>query len=219
VSARVTAIERQKRNPDRYSVYIDGSFAAGVSGELLASSGLRVGTELDAGALDRFLSLATTGAARARALRFAGRRRRTAAEVASKLRAEEYDEAAIAGAIEHLTGAGLLDDEQYARSFIHDAGLRSPVGRKLIAVRLRRKGVPGGVIESTLAENFDQGHEAELAYEAASKYRSRPSFARKAGDGKGGASEAGRTRRFLMGRGFSAAAIEAAMKRLRMEDA
>ncbi len=94
----VTKIERQKKNPDRYSVFLDGSFAVGVRSPVLLRAGLRKGDDVSPETLDLLRSEEELGAARLAALRYAGRRRRTEQEIRKKLESLAFPPRAIEAA-------------------------------------------------------------------------------------------------------------------------
>jgi len=73
----VTGIERQKKQPGRYSIFVDGEFAVGVGSEVLLAAGLRKGDEITTGTLDRLRNDEELRAARRIAARYLGTRRRT----------------------------------------------------------------------------------------------------------------------------------------------
>ena len=208
----VTKIERQKKNPGRYSIFVDGTFAFGLGSAALLRSGLREGDDLTEEGLGRLRADGELDAARTAAARYAGRRRRTEHEIRAKLSSLSFPPPAIESAIEALRAAGLADDRAYVRAFIHDAELHRPAGGRLIISRLRGKGIPPGVLEEEIAAALGPDEEARLAERSASRYL--PALERRAPkrrDFLPGEREA-LMRRYLAGRGFSGTAIDAAVR-------
>lgn len=208
----VTKIERQKKDPGRYSVFLDGSFAVGVRSPVLLRAGLRKGDDVSPEILDLLRSEEELGAARLAALRYAGRRRRTEQEIRKKLESLSFPPPAIEAAIGAVRKAGLADDRAYIRAFIHDAQLRRPAGGRMIAHRLKSKGIPPDILREEVSSALGPDEEALLAKRCLRPYLAR--MERRAATGKAclpGEKEAV-LRRYLAGRGFCRSAVEAAVK-------
>jgi regulatory protein len=208
----VTKIERQKNHPGRFSLFVDGAFAIGLGSAALLRAGLRRGDEITPGTLERLGAEDELDSARASGTRFAGRRRRTEHEIRAKLSSLSFSLPAIESAVEALRAAGLVDDRAYVRAFVHDAGLHRPAGGRLIIARLRGKGIPADVLSEELSAALGPEEEARLAKQSAARYL--PSIERRAPKRRPflpGEREA-MLRRYLAGRGFSAAAIDGAVR-------
>lgn len=208
----VTKIERQKNNPDRYSLFIDGDFALGVRSAALARAGLRRGDDVSPAALEELKADDERAGARAAAIRFAGRRRRTEHEIRVKLTSLEYSPAASDDALGSLRESGLADDRAYVRAFIHDAQLQRPAGARLLAQRLRGKGIPPDILREEIAAAFGPEDEAALAERCAAPYLAKLVRRGDAGKAFRPGEKASLLRRYLSGRGFSATAVEGAVK-------
>jgi regulatory protein len=140
---------------------------------------------------------ANEGEARALAVALLARRDFASNELREKLDAKGFAPAATAVVIVDLMRTGLLNDERYAQNYVayHAGRGQGPVR---IAAELRRKGVPGALVEVALAEGPDW---AALARRVrAARFGASPSsWAEKA-----------RQARFLQYRGFSSDHIRAA---------
>lgn len=64
----------------------------------------------------------------------------------------------------------LIDDYRFSRAFIHDALLLKPQGKRLLFMKLMKKGIPSTVSEMVLEEEYPKELEAELAQKLALKY-------------------------------------------------
>ncbi len=208
----VTKIERQKNDPDRYSLFIDGVFTLGVRSAALARAGLRRGDDVSPATIDSLRTDEEFAGARAAAVRFAGRRRRTEHEIRTRLASLEYSPAAIDDALLALRESGLADDRTYVRAFIHDAQLHRPAGARLIAHRLRGKGIPPDILHGEIAAALPPDDEAALAARCAAPYVVK--LTRRGATGKTfrPGEQASLLRRYLTGRGFSRAAVDLAVR-------
>lgn len=106
----------------------------------------------------------------AAALRYLGRRALTTEELRRRLARRGFSEAAVVGALAHLTRRGWLDDRKYARQYVaaHREG-RAAQGPRRLATELRRRGVPPDIV----AEVVDGLGGTELEAQAEALVRSR----------------------------------------------
>ena len=175
----VTKIERQKRDPHRFSIYLDGEFALGVHANVLVKFGLRKGDDLDSEAIKSIQSTEELSLARRKALQLINYRMRTEKELRTKLMEKEFNPEVITIAIEQLRSMGIVDDEKFARAYVHDAHLRKPAGRRLLLQQLRLKGVQAQIIQQVLDEQTNATGEKELALQAAKKIMKRIRLSRR----------------------------------------
>jgi len=187
----ITAIEAQKKNPQRVNVYLDGEFAFGLA--RIVAAWLQVGQTLTDEKIAALQGEDAREMAYQRALRFLSYRPRSLAEIRRNLRKHEAPEAVIAATLERLQRNGLADDEQFAQAWVENRNTFRPRSRWALSVELRQKGLAEEVIQSTLDENVD---DSALAYEAGVRKARKltglewPDFRRKLGE-------------FLARRGFS----------------
>lgn len=106
------------------------------------------------------------------ALRLLGRRWYSVAEMEKKLKTRQKKWKVglpedIAPIIERLKQLKYLDDRNFARLFSESSLRQKPQGQKMLALRLKQKGIAANVISETLAQqNLD---EYKLAAEAVRK--------------------------------------------------
>ncbi len=204
---RITALER-KPGGKRVQLYLDGEPATALSAEVCLRFGLRAGDELTRGALKDLRDAETRQRALASALRLLAYRPRSEAELRGRLGQKAFAEAVIEETIGRLRGAGLLDDEQFARSWVERRDRTSPRSRRLIASELRARGVDAGLAAQSVTNADDE----DAAYRAAARRaRSRQAlpyveFRRRLGG-------------FLLRRGFEYAVIKRVVARLWQENA
>ncbi len=87
---------------------------------------------------------------------------RRLARAGGETRDADADAAAVTALCDRLSRAGWLDDARYARgraAALHRRGL----SRRVIAGRLRDKGVPAEVIDAALSDLFQQTDDPDLA--------------------------------------------------------
>jgi regulatory protein len=170
---RITRIERQKRRPERRSIYADGKFLAGVSEETLVRLALRPGDEIGP---DQVLALQKTEeliGARNAALRLLAVRPRTIREVRDRLREKEFPDAEIQNVLAELQSSGLLNDAEFARMYVRHTFTLRPVGTAMLRRKMLLLGIDRQTIDEAIAETVDAGAWADQAERAARQYLAR----------------------------------------------
>lgn len=97
-------------------------------------------------------------AAKEAALRILARGPRTEREIEVRLRDRGYEGEAVARALERLRRVSLVDDRAFVRSFLRTELFKAAQGRRLLEMKLRRRGVPDALIrelDSFLEEDPD----------------------------------------------------------------
>lgn len=146
----ITAIKQQVKRPDRYSIFIDGKFAFGLSEQGLLASRLASGQELDAPKLEALKAMAGTDKLWGNALRYVAMRPRSEWEVRSYLERKDGDEDQITEIIARLQSIKLLDDQNFAEMWIANRQLLKPSSMRKLRLELQQKRVPTRIIDSVL---------------------------------------------------------------------
>ena len=97
-------------------------------------------------------------AAKEAALRILARGPRTERELTIRLRDRGYESEAVAGALARLRRVSLVDDRAFVRSFLRTELFKAAQGRKLLQMKLRRRGISDALIrelDSFLEEDPD----------------------------------------------------------------
>lgn len=161
---RIAGLER-KPGGKRIDLQLDGRAAISLSPEVCLRFGLRVGDDLTEAALDALFEAETRERALAAALRLLAYRPRSVAELRTRLKQRAFAVDAIEETIGRLRRGGLLDDEQFARSWVESRERTSPRSRRLISSELRAKGVDARLAERSVAGADDE----DAAYRAAAR--------------------------------------------------
>ena len=175
---QVTAIEAQKRNPQRVNVYLDGEFAFGAGAEVVYGRPLRIGDELGAADLERLVQEDRAWQAREAALNLLSYRARSRDELRSRLQRKGFEPALVDACLDDLTARGFLDDRGFAGAFVRDRLRSRPRGRQLLRMELRAKGVDDAIAADVLDEEVPD--ENVHAAAAAEKWQRRGARSQKA---------------------------------------
>lgn len=108
------------------------------------------------------------------ALRLLSYRPRSEREIRARLQRAGTPAEAANETVERLRGAGLIDDESFARDWVDGRQSRSPRGRRLLASELRSRGIDPRILENAVAgiDDFEAAYRA--AERRASSLRSLP---------------------------------------------
>jgi regulatory protein len=204
MAGQITAIEVQKRNPERANIFIDGEFAFGLA--LVEAVKLSKGQYLSDEAIAALQVADEEERAYELALNYLSYRPRSKAEVARRLGQKGFSEPSIEAVLRRLSRSGLLDDEEFARYWVSNREQFKPRGRYALRYELRQKGVAADIIDSLL----DQVDDRQNAYRAALKRINRwqhlePEQRRRKLDG------------YLRRRGFNYETIQGVWERIQAE--
>jgi regulatory protein len=148
----ITKIETQKRNPRRRSVFIDGKFAFGLDEEVLYKFELKKGERLTDQQIKNLTKEERKKEAKEVALKILSFRRRTEKQVKEKLQKKGFDEKTIKATIDKLKEFDLINDLEFATSWIKDRLSFKPRGKKLLKQELWKKGIKKEIIEQVTEE-------------------------------------------------------------------
>jgi regulatory protein len=163
----ITALNTQKRNPNRVNVYLDGEFAFGLA--RITAAWLQVGQKISDEKIIELQAQDGYEQAYQRSLRFLNYRPRTRMEIEKNLREHGVSDETIASVLERLVQLGLVDDAGFAQQWVENRIEFRPRGRRLLTYELRQHGVDEESIEAALSELDDEA----LANEAARRFAPR----------------------------------------------
>ncbi len=153
----VTGVEQQRKNKERYSVFIDGEFAFGLIKEDIEFFKIKEGKEIEKEKLDYIKETVLYLKAQDRALNYLSYKKRTEKEIIKKLEEQEYDEEVIEKVMEFLKKYNYVNDLEYAQSFIRQSQGINPKGRFEIYRKLRELGVGKHIVDEALEnEEYDE---------------------------------------------------------------
>jgi regulatory protein len=160
---KITAIEVQKRTPNRVNIHLDGEFAFGLA--RIVAAWLRVGQELSEEKIEQLQAEEARERAFQQAILFLSYRARSESEIRQNLRKHEIPEPVIEQTLERLKQDGLANDDKFARAWVENRSALRPRSRRMMAMELRQKGLDAEAISSATESVDDEA----LAYEAAQK--------------------------------------------------
>lgn len=145
----ITALEIQKRNKKRVSVFVDGEYAFSLS--LDDAARLHKGQTLAEADIDALRQQDAVNTAVDLAARFLALRPRSEHEVRRNLADKDIAAPVIDEAMERLRALGYLDDHAFAAFWVQERVTFKPLSPQALRYELRQKGVADSIISDALA--------------------------------------------------------------------
>jgi len=164
----ITGLSPQKRNPNRINVFLDGSFAFGLS--RINAAWLKVGQEISEEKISQLHSLDEHEKALQSALRYLSFRNRSEYEVSKKMSEKGFAHQEIETVIKELKAKNYLGDNKFAKEWVENRTATKPRGRRLLINELRQKRVNDEEIQNAMEGLVE---EEELASKAVEKITNR----------------------------------------------
>ncbi|GBG95433.1 regulatory protein RecX [Ligilactobacillus salitolerans] len=151
MTQKITMIKTQKRK-GRYNIYLDGKYAFPIGEDVLIRFALSKGQELTEEEIQNITEADNTSKAYQKALNYLSHQLRTKKEVRDHLAQQEIAVPDIEKTIDKLVELKLLDDLQYAKSFVRTMARTSDKGPTVISAKLKQKGILADDISDALLE-------------------------------------------------------------------
>jgi len=160
---KITALEVQKKNPNRVNIHLDGEFAFGLA--RITAAWLKIGDILSDEKITQLQNEDARERALQQALLFLSYRARSEKEIRQNLKKHEYPEEAIEYTMIRLRDNRLANDNEFAQAWVENRNTFRPRSRRALTMELRQKGLD----EETIKNAVSDIDEETLAYEAAQK--------------------------------------------------
>ncbi len=152
VLLKITAITQQVHHSDRYSIFIDDTFAFGLILQDILYFKLKEGEEISQEKFDFIQNELVYVKAQDIALHYIGYKMRTETEVRKKLQEKEFTQEIIERVLEFLIAYHYVDDIQYCKSYITQRLHCNPKGSYVLKRELKQKGIQESIICKTLEQ-------------------------------------------------------------------
>ena len=153
--AQITQISPQKKNEQRFNVFLDGNFAFGISAELKNSFELVTGRQLSDLELEEIKKALKKDHVFSKALNYLSYRPRSEFEMRQYLKRQSsnIDEQEIESIIESLKNYRYINDQTFAEWYVRQ---RREMGRRYGAYRITQelfqKGISKELIDQAIAQ-------------------------------------------------------------------
>jgi len=166
---KITALEPQKKNPNRVNIYLDGEFAFGLS--RLHASGLINGQLLTEEKIRELKFSDNTDLGIQKALNYLRYRSRSEQEIRHNLRKHDFLDDAIIHIIQRLRQLNLVNDIDFASSWVDNRSEFKPMGRIALQSELRAKGIHNDIITEVLSDIDEEKLAVKAAIKQAHKFK------------------------------------------------
>lgn len=149
----VTALEEQKNDKSKVSVFVDGKYSFSLLKTDAEFFKLKEGFEIKKETFDYILENIIYIKAQDTALNFLKNRLKTEAQVRQKLNEKDFSEEIIEKVIDFLIKYKYLDDKHYVNAYINDCKRLKPKSKLAIKLELLKRGVKRDVIDDVFSYN------------------------------------------------------------------
>lgn len=148
----ITSAERNKKNRDRMSIYIDDKFAFTISEDDFLGMNLYERKEITTEELEYIKNTLNFRCAKAVAVRYLSVKLRTDKEIRQKLHQEGFDSETIGKVVEELQAIGYINNKLYAQKFVFDRSKLKPKSKKLLKLELQSRGISQEIADEVLED-------------------------------------------------------------------
>lgn len=146
---QITDIKSQKRKK-RFNIYVDGKFSFGLDADTLIKSGLQINQEISQEEIEKLVKENEFVKVYDRVLKFFSYRPRSEKELQDWFKKKNVGEETKKLVIRKLQKLGYLNDEEFAKWWIEQRTTFKPMGRRLLEMELRQKGIAKDLITKLL---------------------------------------------------------------------
>ena len=146
----VTSIEQQVKSDDRYSVFIDGEFAFGISDFDLYTLKIRVGDVIDDKRLAEIENVISVDKCKNYAVGIVSRKMYTKKEITEKMLGKGFTNTAVSEVVAILEEYGYIDDRVYAELYVRE--YMKKYGARKLSYNLKLKGINEDLIKEYCAD-------------------------------------------------------------------
>lgn len=153
--ARITSISVQKKNKERYSIYVEEGFLVGVSESTLINLKLSKGVEVTPQLFRKIQREEGRFAVKSYLMKLLGRRDHARKELLTKARRKDYPDEVIIDILDELEEKDYINEESFAENFTADKFNLNQWGPAKIKAHLFKKGIPKHIIDKTISSYFE----------------------------------------------------------------
>ena len=166
---KISDIKAQKKNRNRFSIYVDGKYRFSLDSNTLSRASLHIGDEIDAEQIKVLSRKDEFYRARDYGMLLLSYRDRSEREFRKRLLDREFQREVVEEVLALFKREHLIDDKVFAEKWIEHMLNSRPMGALRVRHELRAKLVDDGVIDEAVGMKLDQEKERELARHAAEK--------------------------------------------------
>lgn len=171
---KITAIKQQVKNPNRYSIFVDGRYSFSLSELALINSELKLNQELDKSEPAKLKEESDFDKAYNRVLNLLARRARSEWEIRDYLKRKKYDQDTIEKLLNKLSERRLVNDLAFAQAWVENRRLLKNMSKRRLKQELKTKRVNDEIIDEIMG--LDETNELEVLKELVAKKRTQTRY-------------------------------------------
>ena len=152
----ITAITPQKKNRNRYSIFVDDAFLLGVADSTLLDNDLHKGVTITPRLFKKLQRDEGRQKVKSYLLKLLGRRDHARRELFNKASRKDYPSDTINGVLDELEERGFINAADFAEKFARDKNHLNSWGPAKIKAHLLKKGINKGIAEQTISRVFEE---------------------------------------------------------------
>jgi len=149
----VTGIKRQVKRSDRFSIFLDDSYAFSLNSQDVIEQDVRIGQEIDPRRLVELKKLASLGLSYNKLLRYLAIRQRSRKELEDYFHRKQLSDAEAQILLKKVDQIGMLNDERFACSWVDSRRKRKHSSSRQLRYELRQKGIDEKSISEAIEAN------------------------------------------------------------------
>ena len=153
--ARITSISVQKKNKERYSIYVEEGFLVGVSESTLIDLKLAKGVEVTPQLFRKIQREEGRFAVKSYLMKLLARRDHARKELLTKAGRKDYPKEVVLDILDELEEKGYINEESFAEKFTADKFKLNQWGPSKIKAHLYKKGISKHIIEKSIGNYFE----------------------------------------------------------------
>ncbi len=158
----ISSISVQKKNKERYSIFVDEEFLVGVSEQTLLNFNLAKGDTLTHAKLREIEREEGRFKVKSYLMKRLGSRDHSRKELFTKAIRKEYPKNIIESVLDELEEKGYLDEQRFVENFVKDKSHLNKWGPNKIKAHLYKKGISGNLAEQNIQKVFEDKNLKEL---------------------------------------------------------
>lgn len=200
----ITKVSVQVKNKNRSNIYVDEKYYCSLDNFLVLKYNLKVGREVDENLIAEIQTESEFEKAFDLALTYITKYRKTKKQITEYLMKKGYLYPVAFKVLEKLSGYGLADDDEYARSYVEENCKNK--GKLYLKMQLRARGIDEKCAEKAL-DNIED--ETPQTLTVARKYMKNKPICRE---------NLSKCYRYLLSKGFSYDAVNSVISELKSEN-
>lgn len=154
--AKISSISVQKKNKERYSLFVDDQFLIGVSESTLIDLNLAKGVQVTPSLFRKIQEAEGRFAVKSYMMKLLARRDHARRELYNKATKKDFPKEVINNVIDELEAKGYINEKEFAQKYAADKNHLNQWGPSKIKAHLYKKGIQESYIDEGIQKVFEE---------------------------------------------------------------